>query len=98
MLPLADPPRRISVGGCFHPIGLPMPQPPATQYNQVLAALGDRLLISAPRAANALSISKTELYRRLASGALHAVKHGHRTLVPVDALLEYIRSLPAYRA
>lgn len=39
-------------------------------------------------------ISRSELYRMLADGRIRAVKHGVRTLIPVDSLKAHIARLP----
>jgi hypothetical protein len=40
-------------------------------------------------------LSRSELYRRLTDGSIHAVKNGGRTLVMVASLRAYLDALPA---
>ncbi len=40
-------------------------------------------------------LSRTEIYRRLATGDIRAVKSGSRTLILMDSLRAYLASLPA---
>ena len=42
-----------------------------------------------------LSISKSKLYLEVAAGRLRAVKCGSRTLIPVEAVDAWLRSLPS---
>jgi hypothetical protein len=39
-------------------------------------------------------LSRSELYRRLAAGDIHAVKNGSRTLVLMESVRSYLASLP----
>ncbi len=39
-------------------------------------------------------LSRSELYRRLAAGDIHAVKSGSRTLILMDSLRAHLASLP----
>jgi hypothetical protein len=40
------------------------------------------------------SLSRSEIYRRLASGDIHAVKNGQRTFCVVASLRAYLAKLP----
>jgi len=40
-------------------------------------------------------LSRSEIYRRLAAGDIHAVKSGSRTLILMDSLRVHLASLPA---
>lgn len=40
-------------------------------------------------------LSRSEIYRRLAAGDIHAVKSGSRTLILMNSLRAHIASLPA---
>jgi excisionase family DNA binding protein len=47
------------------------------------------LRVSVPEAARLLSIGRSQVYKRIASGALAAVRDGDRTLVPMAELRRY---------
>lgn len=51
-------------------------------------------LASVPEACRCAGLSRSELYRRLASGEVSAVKNGSRTLIRMDTLRGYIATLP----
>ena len=55
----------------------------------------DPLAVPIPEAVRLSGISRSELYRRLAAGQVHAVKSGSRTLILMDSLRAHIASLPA---
>jgi hypothetical protein len=40
-------------------------------------------------------LSRSEIYRRLAAGDIHAIKSGSRTLVVMESLRAHLASLPA---
>lgn len=50
----------------------------------------DPLLVSVEQAAQALGIGRSLAYEQIASGALPHVKVGRRTLVPTQALHEWV--------
>lgn len=52
------------------------------------------VLVSIADARRISGLSRSELYRRLASGQIHAVKAGTRTLIQFDGLLEHLTTLP----
>lgn len=52
------------------------------------------LMVSIAEARRISGLSRSELYRRLASGHIRAVKAGTRTLIPFDGLLEHLKALP----
>lgn len=52
------------------------------------------LALSIPEASRISGLSRSELYRRLAAGNIHAVKSGARTLVLMDSLKAHLASLP----
>ena len=54
----------------------------------------DPILVSVPEAARMLSICRASLYKLLDAGEVRAVKHGRRTLIPVQALRDYAAALP----
>jgi excisionase family DNA binding protein len=54
------------------------------------------ILVSVIEAAKRLSLSRPTIYKLLNSGALHAVKSGGRTLIPMQALRDYAASLVSY--
>jgi excisionase family DNA binding protein len=53
--------------------------------------------ITAPisEASRLSGLSRSEIYRRLAAGDIHAVKSGSRTLILMDSLRAHLASLPA---
>jgi hypothetical protein len=53
-----------------------------------------------PDACRISGLSRSEIYRRLATGDIHAVKSGSRTLILMNSLRAHIASLPpaAFRA
>lgn len=53
--------------------------------------------IAAPIAAacRVSGLSRSEIYRRLATGDIHAVKSGSRTLILMDSLRAHLANLPA---
>ena len=65
-------------------------------YAEVTAASG-LLPIAAPipDACRLSGLSRSEIYRRLASGDIRAVKSGKRTLIDVQSLRDHIARLPA---
>ena len=54
----------------------------------------DPLAVPIPEAVRLSGISRSELYRRLATGHIRAVKSGARTLVLMDSLRAHLTSLP----
>ncbi len=48
-----------------------------------------------PDACRISGLSRSEIYRRLATGDIRAVKSGARTLILMDSLRAYLASLPA---
>lgn len=57
-------------------------------FTEVLAA-------PIPDACRISGLSRSEIYRRLATGDILAVKSGSRTLILIDSLRAYLASLPA---
>jgi len=51
-------------------------------------------LYSVLEAISLLGIGKTYFYRELAAGRIRAVKSGRRTLVPAEAISDWIAALP----
>jgi Helix-turn-helix domain len=47
-----------------------------------------------PDACRISGLSRSEIYRRLATGDIRAVKSGSRTLILMDSLRAYLMSLP----
>ncbi len=52
------------------------------------------MLLPIPAAQRFSGISRSEIYRRLATGDIRAVKSGARTLITTDSLRAYLASLP----
>ncbi|MBN8605761.1 MAG: helix-turn-helix domain-containing protein [Caulobacterales bacterium] len=48
-------------------------------------------------ASNALSLSKTTIWKAIADGVLPAQKFGNRTLIPADGLRAWLASMPSAR-
>jgi excisionase family DNA binding protein len=58
-----------------------------------LAVLRERILLTVPEAAEALSVSRATLYVMIGAGQLPTVRVGSRGVrIPVDALREFARS------
>lgn len=57
----------------------------------------DKLTYAINEAVDALGVGKTTLYKALAAGRLSAVKLGSRTLIPADALRQWIAEMPRAR-
>ena len=55
----------------------------------------DPLAVPIQEAVRISGISRSELYRRLGSGDVRAVKSGARTLILMDSLRAHLASLPA---
>jgi hypothetical protein len=53
------------------------------------------LAASIPDACHISGLSRSEIYRRLATGDIRAVKSGVRTLILLDSLRAHLASLPA---
>jgi hypothetical protein len=51
-------------------------------------------LLTIPNAVSYSGLSRSEIYRRLATGDINAVKAGSRTLVSVASLRVYLQKLP----
>lgn len=51
-----------------------------------------------PEAAEALRLSRSELYKRIKSGAIAAQKDGKRTFITADELRRYVERLSAPKA
>jgi excisionase family DNA binding protein len=49
-------------------------------------------------AAKLIGLGRTKLYEAISDGSLRAVKLGRRTLVPADALQQFVDALPVVRA
>jgi hypothetical protein len=47
-----------------------------------------------PDACRISGLSRSEIYRRLAAGDIHAVKSGSRTLILMESLRAHLASLP----
>jgi hypothetical protein len=50
---------------------------------------------SISRTSDLTGLSRSEIYRQLAAGKLHAVKSGRSTLVVIQSALDHLASLPA---
>lgn len=53
------------------------------------------LAVSVADAVKITGLSRSELYRLMGAGRVRAVKHGVRTLIPMDALRAHLAALPA---
>jgi len=58
----------------------------------------EAILVSVNKASAMISLSRPTLYKLMNSGAIHAVKSGGRTLIPVQSLRDYAASLATYSA
>lgn len=58
-------------------------------------AASEKLALSIPEAAMLSGISRSSLYKRMASGELAAVKSGKRRLILAGALKAWLEALPA---
>jgi len=67
-------------------------RPPSLQT--VSSGIRDPLLVSIADARTISGLSRSAIYRHMAAGKIHAVKGGSRTLIVLDSLVEYVRSLP----
>jgi hypothetical protein len=47
-----------------------------------------------PEAVRISGLSRSEIYRRLATGDIRAIKSGSRTLILMDSLKAHLRALP----
>ena len=63
------------------------PEGPRTPSLEPIAA-------AIPEACRISGLSRSEIYRRLATGDIRAVKSGARTLILVDSLRAHLASLP----
>lgn len=59
-----------------------------------VAAFTESLAASIPDACRISGLSRSEIYRRLAAGDIHAVKSGSRTLILMDSLRAHLANLP----
>ncbi len=57
-------------------------------------AVSDPLAITLSEAMRLSGLSRSELYRRMGNGQIHAVKAGVRTLIVMTSLKAHIASLP----
>jgi len=57
----------------------------------------EKLTYTISEAVDVLGVGKTTLYKALAAGRLSAVKLGSRTLIPADALRQWISEMPRAR-
>ncbi|MGD0109012.1 MAG: helix-turn-helix domain-containing protein [Rhodopila sp.] len=69
--------------------------PPTASAGNFGMRPNDRITASIPDACRISGLSRSEIYRRLAVGDIHAVKNGSRTLILLDSLRAYLASLPA---
>jgi hypothetical protein len=59
------------------------------------ATRGRPLAVTILEAVRVSGLSRSEIYRRLSTGDIRAVKSGSRTLILMDSLLAHLASLPA---
>lgn len=57
----------------------------------------DQLAFSVPHAAKVTDTGQTRLWEAIRRKDIRAVRFGRRTLIPADALRDFIASLPAAR-
>ena len=79
---------------------MPTPEPaclatPALSAPTVLPP--EKLAYTLKEASATLGVGKTTIYKALATGELHAKKLGSRTLIPADALRQWIAAFPGAR-
>lgn len=55
-------------------------------------------LYTVPETLALIKIGLTKFYAEVAAGRIYTVKAGHRTLVPAEAIYEWIDSLPKSQA
>lgn len=55
------------------------------------------LRLEIPEAAEALRLSRSELYKKIRAGSIAAQKDGKRTFITVEELRRYVRELPNIR-
>jgi hypothetical protein len=67
---------------------------PLPSSQTLYSRIGDPLLVSIADARTMSGLSRTAIYRHMAAGHIRAVKSGSRTLVVVESLIEYVKSLP----
>jgi hypothetical protein len=54
----------------------------------------DPITAPIPEASRVSGLSRSEIYRRLSAGDIHAVKSGARTLIIMESLRAHLDSLP----
>ena len=59
-----------------------------------VASTVDPIAIPIHEATRISGLSRSEIYRRLAAGQVHAVKSGRTTLVMMESLRDHLASLP----
>lgn len=52
-------------------------------------------IYSVPETLALLKIGRTKFYEEVAAGRIHAVKSGHRTLIPAQTITDWISALPS---
>jgi len=57
----------------------------------------EKLAYTMKEAADVLGVGKSTLYKALAAGKLSAIKLGSRTLIPADALRQWVAAMPSAR-
>jgi hypothetical protein len=57
--------------------------------------LAEAIAAGIPDACRMSGLSRSEIYRRLATGDIRAIKSGTRTLILIDSLRSHLASLPA---
>lgn len=79
------PPEKVSPQPIEPPAPIPPPELPR-----------EKLTYTMKEASLALGIGKTSLWKAMSDGRLAAIKLGSRTLIPAEALRQWIASLPRY--
>ena len=69
-------------------------------YRRASGTTMEPLALPIPEAQRVSGLSRSEIYRRLATGDIRAIKSGSRTLILTDSLRAHMASLPVatYRA
>lgn len=68
----------------------------SSRTSEGLAVSGlEPIAAAIPRACHISGLSRSEIYRRLAAGDIHAVKSGARTLILMDSPRAHLANLPA---
>jgi excisionase family DNA binding protein len=81
----------------FQPPTKTLPEAPSVTPAPPREIPPEKLVYTTKEAAAALGIGRTTLWKAISDGRLAALKLGSRTLIPADALRQWIASLPQSR-